>query len=497
MAVLFNFIPGSGLVAPGVFFERNSEGRYASVSWTLVLGHKSSEGVAQDNVPTVCTTIREAGRLAGNGSQLYELFRKVRRTAPASIIYVAPVPATGSPAAWTVTIGTLDSGGGQATLEIAGRYVNLAVAAGESAATTATNLAAAINSYINPLTLEYLPVTATAATNVVTLTARHAGSTMNEIEVFADGNIPGNLFTSSTVTIAQTVSAAGTADISAALANLGDDPFHWIVSPFSETANLNAAKTALSDISGRWNYLQQNYGAYLTVKTDTISGLITLGDSYKTDDHISIFGRVAAPTPSWEMLGGLVGRVVPWLSDSVNGNAARNQTGLAGDGIRPPRDRTSWFDYATRNALSQSGISTWAVEGGGEVVIDKIVTTRTENSAGQPDTTFRDIQAIAVTTHTLLYLKANLATRHANKAVADSNPGNIPTISTPLDIKADAIGLYGELVDRGLLENKEEFARNLVVERDAENRSRVNIGANAIDVVNPLDIIAVNATFRS
>jgi len=497
MAVLFNFIPGAGLIAPGRFFERNSAGQFDSVSWTLVMGHKSSAGTIPNDSPRLCTTVQEAGQLAGNGSQLYELFRKARRAAPAATIYMVAVPATGTAPAWTATIGALAAGGGTAILEIAGRRVTIAVAAGETAATTATNLAAAVNAFVDPVTLEYLPVTATAATNIVTLTARHAGTTMNEIEIIADGAIPGNLFSTTNVTVAQTATAAGTANISAALGAMGDLPFHWILSPFGDDASITSARAALSDVSGRWAYNQQLYGHYFTVRTDTTGNLTTLGLSLN-DDHVTVLGRFASPSPSWEWLGGMVGRILPWLSDSTNGNAARNQSDLVAEGVRPPRDRTTWpTNYATRNALLGSGISTWAVNGAGEVVIDKLITTRRNNAAGQPDSTFRDIQTIAVAMHSLIYLRAGLSYRHANKAIADQNSSNVPTISTPADIKSDLIALYGDLVDRGLMENRAAFAAALVVERDAVTRSRVNIALNAMDVVNPLDILAANATFRS
>ncbi len=497
MGVLFNFIPGSGLTAPGTFFERNSAGSFASTSWALVLGHKSAAGSLASNEPVICTTAQEAAQLAGPGSSLYEAFRTLRRAAPAATIYVAAVPSSGSAAVWTVTIGSLPSGGGQGTLEIAGRYVRLPVAAGESANTTAANLAAAINAWIDPLTLAYLPVTATVSTNVVTLTARHAGTIMNDVEVAVDAAIPGNIFTGTTVTIAQTVSAAGVADVTAALAALGDSPFHWIISPFGEAANLTAAKAALSDVSGRWAWNQQLYGHYVTIATNNIAGLTSYGLA-QNDDHITAIGRLASPTPAYEWLGAMFGRVLGWLTDATNGNAARNQSDLVAEGVRPPRARADWLSaYGTRNALLQSGISTWKVNGAGEVVIDKLITMRRQNAAGQPDVTFRDVQTMAIAFLSLIYLRAGLSYRHANRSIADSNPNNIAALTTPADIKADMITLYADLVARGLMENLSAFAAALVVERDRDNRSRVNIGANNMDVVNPLDILAVNATFKA
>ncbi len=497
MGVLFNFIPGSGLVAPGTFFERNSKGTFEGLSWTLVLGHKSSPGSLAANTPTVCTNIAEAAALCGNGSQLYETFRKIRRAAPAAVIYVAHVPVTGTPPVWTVTVGTVPAAGGSGIIEIAGRKINVNVSAGDSATIVAASIAAAVNAWQDPLTRAFLPVTASATTNVVTLTARHAGATMNEIEVYVDGALSGNLFTTSWLTIAQSVVGTGTADVSGALAAMGDLPFHWVISPFGDAANIAAASTAFSDATGRWSYLQQLYGHYITVATGSTSQLTTLGLA-QNDDHITMLGRFASPTPSWEFLAGLIARVIPWLSDSTNGNAARNQTGLAAEDVRAPRDPATWpKDYNTRNALLQSGISTWKVNASGEAVIDKLITTRRLNSAGQIDTTFRDIQTMAQAVHFLTYMRAGLSYRHTNKSVADSNPAGLPTVSTTAQIRSDCIQLYGDTVGFGLMENLEQFAATLVVERDLSNRRRINIGMNDVDPVNPLDIIAANATFKS
>nr|WP_052231952.1 hypothetical protein [Methylobacterium sp. ZNC0032] len=493
MATLFNSIPGSGLIGPITAFEVNSGGQYEGQSYGVILGHKSAAGSLADNAPTLCSTIGEAAALAGPGSQLYEMFRVARRAAPVQRFYIASVPVTGTPGAWTITVGALAAAAGDGVIEIAGRKIKVAKAAGESASATATAIAAAINAFVDPLTLAYLPVTAAAATNVVTLTARHAGTTMNELEVYADPNLPGNAYGSG-LTIAQSVPATGAASVSAVLAALGDMPMDWIISPFVETTNLDAAVAALSDISGRWAWNAQLYGHYFTVNTGNTGAQTTLGLGRKSERHLSILGRVASPTPGWEWVSQAVARVLPWLTDDTNGNAARNQSDLVLEDIRPPRDRSTWPNYAVRNTLLGSGISTWKANGSDQVVIDKLITTQQVNAQNMPDTVFRDIQAIAQVMMGLRYMRAGLATRNANKALARANPSNLKTIVTPDDIKADCISLYGDLVDRGLFEDKPAFARRVKTEIDASNPARVNI-AMSLDRVNPLDILAANATF--
>lgn len=490
MATLFNFIPGSGLIDPGIFAEINSAGQYESKTRVLLLGHKSAAGSLADNTPAICATPGEAAQLAGVGSMLYEMFRVARRQAPVQEIWIAHVPVTGNAHQKTITVGTLPVAGGDGVVEIAGRKVGLTVGAGEAAATTATNLAAAINAWVDPLTLAYLPFTAVAVTNVVTLTGRHAGTLLNEVELYADPGIPGNIFAGN-LTFTDTVPGTGTASVSGALAALGDEAFDWIVSPFSDTANLDAAQTALSDLAGRWAWNNQLYGHYLTVNTGNTGAQTSFGLG-RNDRHISTLARIASPTPSWEWIAGYAVRQVPWLADDTNGNAARNQSDIVIEGIRPPRDRTLWPKQAVNNVLLGSGMSTFRVNAVGQVMIGKCITMERLNSAGQPDTVFRNIQQIAIATHSLRYLRAGLSYRHANKAYAQANPGNLPSISTNDDIFADCVMLHRDLVDRGILVNTEEFARRLKVETDLTNASRCNINMD-LDGVDPLDILAIGA----
>lgn len=491
MAVLFNFIPGAGLIAPATAFEVNSGGQYESKSRAVIIGHKSAAGSLTDNTLTLCSTIEEAAALAGVGSQLYEMFRVARRAAPVQEIWIASIPVTGNAGAWTLTLTALAAAGGTGTFEIAGRKIAVAAAASEAVNTSASNLAAAINAFVDPLTKAYLPVTATVAANVVTVTARHAGVTLADLELTTDANIAGNIYTGKIV-VANTVPATGAASVSTVLASLGDEPFDWIISPFGDTTNLTAAKLALSDLSGRWAWNVQLYGHYFTGNVGNTGANTTYGLA-QNDRHLGAPAIVLSPTPSYEWIAQYAARQLPWLADDANGNAARNMTDLVLEDVRPPRDRSLWPNYVVRNTLLGSGMSTWKVNASGQVVIDKCVTMQRLNAAGQPDTVFRDVQAIAQTMHALRYMRAGLSYRNANKAVADANPSNLPSIVTPVDIKADVIALYGDLVDRGLFENKAEFARRVKVERDASNPARINIGMD-LDRVNPLDIIAANAT---
>lgn len=497
MSISFDNI-ASGVVAPIFAFEVTSGGQFESESRTLIAAHKASDGTMATDTPIYAASQEAVDQLAGSRSILRDMYRVARKQAPSEEIWIVAVPATGTAAQWTLTLGTMPAAGGVGVIAIAGQEIQLTIDAGATASEVATDLAAAIQGYFDELTRATLPVTAAAASNVVTLTAVHAGVIFNDLDLWIDGTVPGNAFTSANLTIAQSVAGAGTPNTSAALAALGDDPFDTILVPFPDATNLGRYAAFLSDVSGRWAWSRQIYGHVWTVTTDSAADLVTAGLALTDDRHVSVLPRVEAAgdaTPSWAWLAGYVMRQVPWLHDGANGNVSRNMTGLEIEYVRPPRDRAKWPGFETRNTFLKSRLATWKVANG-KVVVDKAVTTYKYNALGQPDEVFRDVQALYQLMYALRYLRAQLSYEHGQKALADENPLEVATISTPDDIKATLIHAYEALVGRGVLENADGFAARIQVQRNADSARRVDVLA-PLDRVNPLDVIAANARLYS
>lgn len=494
---VFNTIPGN-LVAPIVTFEVNSGGQFENTARLLLIGHMTAEGAADVNVPVACPSTMEGRRLAGRGSMLDDMMRSARAVAPAQEIWLLPVPAPATLNVRTLKVDAVPAAGGQGVVEIGGEPVYVEIGAGDTATAVAAALVAAINGYYNPFNEASLPFTAAVDgvdDTMAVLTARHGGVAYNDVDIHVPVLSGGNAFTGN-LTAAVTTPGAGDPDLSAGLAALGDDPFDWIVSPFSDDTNVGRYKALLSDLAGRWAWNRQIYGHVFYPFTATIGDMTTHGLA-QDDRHISVIARPAAasiPEPGWVWAMRIAGRIAPWLSDGANGNVSRNQSGLD-TGLKPPRDRSKSYDYATRDALLRSGASTWKVDNAGRVLIDKIITTqRTTN--GVTDTTFRDIQKIGQLVYALRRFRTDLTIEHGQRAIADDNPGNLGSISTPADIKGTFIHSYQAMVLSGVLENANQAAEMIDVRRDTDNPNRVNILA-PIDAVNPLDIIATNAVIYS
>lgn len=490
---MFNQIPGN-LIAPIVAFEVTSGGQFENRSRLLLIGHKNAGAVLSDNVPTPCPSIAEARRLAGAGSMLDGLVRIARRNAPAQEIWIVAAPETGTKGSRTITLNQAP-GAGVGAIQIAAEIISVTFAAADTTTACAAAIASAVNAYFNAQTGASLYYTAAAALGVVTLTPRHAGTIMDGLDIYIP-LLDGSNALSGKVTLAATA-GGGVPDLSGTLAALGDDEFDWIVSPFSDATNVARYKTLLSDTSGRWAWNRQIYGHVFYPLSDSIANLTSHGLA-RDDRHLSVIPVIAssnAPNAPWEWAAAVGARLAPWLSDGATGNVSRNQTGLVLEGILPPRDRAGWLDYATRDAFLGSGLSTWKVNTGGDVVIDKVITTsRTRNDV--PDATFRDIQKIGQVVYALRRFRTDLSFEHGQKAIADENPGNMHTISTPADIKATFMHSYQRMVLTGVLENPVRAAELIEVKRNADNPNRVDIYA-PIDVVNPLDVIAANAVIYS
>jgi phage tail sheath gpL-like len=482
--VAFNTIPGNILV-PFWYAEINSGGSpYEGQSRLLLAGQKTAAGSATAGVPVgPIQSEAEAIALFGNGSMLHHMYLKARRNAPFQPIWTLPLadPA-GAAATGTITLSSAPGGTGVAVLRVLGRRLAVQVLSSDTVTLVAAALAAAING-------AGLPVTATAALGVVTLTARHVGTLGNGLAVRIVNDEP-NVLTAGNTAIVALAGGTGVPDLITPLANLGDDEFDWIAAPYADSNALNTIRDFLSGTSGRWSPTKQLYGHYITANFGTLSSNVTLGNS-RNDRHVSIMASQISPSPVWEWAAALGGQVAAHLTDAPE--LSRPLQTLILDGILPPDDRSVWWDIDDRQALYVDGMSGYKVTVDGQVAIDRVVTTEQVNAAGAPDATFRDIETIAQMMFTVRYMRTEVANRHARQALADENPFNVAEVATPASIRNTLVHAYRDLVALGVTEKPELFAEFVQVERDGNNATRVNAYI-PVDVVNQLRVFAANVT---
>jgi phage tail sheath gpL-like len=102
---------------------------------------------------------------------------------------------------------------------------------------------------------------------------------------------------------------------------------------------------------------------------------------------------------------------------------------------------------------------------------------------------------------TLLYLRysfrARIASKYPRHKLADDGTriGAGQAVITPKLGKAEAIAWFRDMEELGLVENFDQFKNDLVVQRNASDRNRLDFVLPP-DIVNPLTVTAARVDFR-
>ena len=490
MAVSFTNLPANNRVP--LFYaeiDNSQAGYFARNNRALIVAPKLAAGTAAANVPVLCNNVGQAIQYGGRGSILARMVAAYRNNDDFGELWILPVsdPGAGTQATKTLTLAGPATAAGVIALYIAGQRIQVGVEATDTAAEIAAAIAAAVQAAPD------LPYTAAAVAEVCTLTCRHKGLVGNDIDVRHSylGPSGGEVLPAGVgLVIAAGVVAAGAPDLGAAIAAMGDEEFDYIAMPWTDTASLDAFKTEMNDVVGRWSPLRMIYGHVFTAKVAGHSALVSLGAG-RNDPHASIFGMADTPTPSYEIAAAFAAR----SARSLNNDPARPLQTLALVGVlAPPVD--SRFTIQERNVLYWGGIA-GAVVTGGEVRIDRGITTYRVNPYDQPDPSFLNITTVANLAYVVRFLKGRITSKYGrHKVAADGTAfGAGQAIVTPAIIRGELIAAYADLEALGLVENSAAFIANLIVEINANDPSRIDV-LFAPDLVNELNIVALLVQFR-
>lgn len=491
MTVPFSNIPAN-LRVPLFYAEvDNSQANSGSQTQrTLIIGQVLSSGNAVVNMPVLGRGVSDAQAKGGLGSMLALMTAAYVTADSVGEVWFLPLADdSGSiAAAGSVKFVGAPTSTGVLSLYIAGQLVSLTVVTGETPGDIAIALTALVNANSD------LPVTAAAATDTVTLTAKNKGLAGNEIDLrlnylgSANGQaIPAGL----SVTIVQMASGSTNPALNAGLANLGDEPFDFIVCPYTDTASLDALKSLLNDQNGRWSYASQIYGHVFAAQRGTLSTLATAGNA-RNNQHETIMGFYDSPSPAWIWAADVAGTAAV----SLRADPGRPLQTLALSTVLAPPS-ASQFILGERNTLLYDGISTFTVASDGTVALENVITTYQKNGFGAADDSYLQIESMFLLMYGLRDMRTLVTSKYARVKLADNGtrppPGS--AIVTPNIIRADLIARYRALCDDGFMQDADAFAKALIVERNRTNRNRVDILWPAT-LMNQLRIFALLAQFR-
>jgi phage tail sheath gpL-like len=496
--IQFQTIP-SDLLAPGFYAEIDASqaSSYTQNLRTIIFGYHQGK-------PGQAGVLQQVGRAEaarsqfGWGSMLARQIAAFRKNNPWGELWAYPLtqPSGGAQASGTVTFSGTATAAGHVYLYVAGQLIQVPIPTGTTAVGAATLTRRAIARVRNSVEVyRELPVVGTnfvdeAATAVLTITAKNIGIHGNLIDIQLNFNKAGGerLPPGLTATVVAMSGGTGTTNLTSALAAIGDEPFEYWVTPFNSAGDL----TTITDfLESRWGPMKQFFGSVWTAKRDTSANLDTYGDALN-EKTLSVFGY-PAECPSWEPEVGAAYAGIQ--SFALSQSAPQSTVDMEVVGVVPPPFGARW-DIATRDQLLKNGISPMKVEGG-KARITQSVTTYQVNDSGGEDASFRFTTYTAALPRIIREVQFMVQSRYGRSMLAknSSKIGSFDGFVTPAEIKVSLVTQYQTFVARGLADDPETFAAELVVEPSETVPGRIDI-LYPPTLLSPLGPIAAKIEFR-
>ena len=137
------------------------------------------------------------------------------------------------------------------------------------------------------------------------------------------------------------------------------------------------------------------------------------------------------------------------------------------------------------------------VDAGGQMLIERPITTYRTNAFGLPDASYLDVNTLLTLSYLRWSMRARIASKYGRHKLANDGTlyGAGQAVVTPKVIKAELISLFREWEEAGLVEGIEQFIADLIVERDPTDANRLN-ALIPPDLVNQLRVFAGQVQFR-
>jgi phage tail sheath gpL-like len=456
----------------------------------VILAQKTSAGTATAGVVQLVATEEQAIALFGEGSVAHHMCARFLANAPGHelrcIAYGDESGATAASRTITVDDASDPTEAGTLYLRIAGRLVEVAVSASDSANGIAAAIVAAITAD------DDLPVTAAAGSspdqNVVTVTAKCKGTVGNQITLSLNAlGVEGGEVTPDGVTIALggAVLSSGATNTTPAtwVTALGAIGYDVVVLQDTDSGLLDAIDAELVD---RWDFDRALDGVAIAAKMDSAVDLATFGAG-RLSRYLSTIGApegVGFLTPAYELAAAYAGRAAASL-------AADPGAPLQGLALRGVWSRFTPFTDSEQNTLARSGIATLTTDRASTTITYEAVTSATSAKA-------EDIQVPFLNSRFRRRMKNRVVLEFPRFKLADDDQpiSGGQLITTPAMIKAVIAGEYRRMVKEGLMQNASDFVESLVVERNADYSDRVDVYCSP-DLIDQLRVLAMRIGERA
>ncbi|MCP1291135.1 MULTISPECIES: phage tail sheath C-terminal domain-containing protein [Chromobacterium] len=461
--ISFDQIPAS-IRKPGKYFEFNTKLAVRTLPGNpqrvLVIGQRFADSAQPALAALDVFSDEQAAQAFGRGSYAHLLARAAINANPYLQLSVIAVDDADSAAAavGTFTFTGPATGAGVASLFIGGRRIDVAVAAGDDAAKIAAAAKAAVDK------LADLPVTAAAAKEVLTLTARHKGAAGNAVALKAQEQIAGL-----GITVGAMKGGAADPDIAPALAAVVSGGHHIVVNPFNNDTAFTALRTHLDFVSGP---MEQRGAIGVVGAVGALSEVSAVASKLASGRVSAAWYRGSAKLP-----GELAAAYAAVIASEEDPARPLNTLELKGLDVVELAARTSRTEQ--ENAL-YNGVTPLEVGPGERVQIVRSISTYTKDAQGVDDVSLLDLTTIRTLDYVRRACRERVALRFPREKLSDR---------TPSKVRSELLDVLYKLEELEIIEAVEANKDGLIVERDAQDVNRLDAKI-PVDVVNGLHVFA-------
>ncbi|WP_304168588.1 phage tail sheath C-terminal domain-containing protein [Lonsdalea britannica] len=461
--ISFDSIPSS-IRKPGKYFEFNTRLAVRTLPTNqqkvLILGQMLDTGTAEPLQAVNIFSDDEAAMLFGQGSMAHTMATEAISCysyLQLQIIGIrdaqAALKATGK-----ITITGPASGAGTLSAWVGSTRIDVAVSADDTAKVLADALVTAFSQKTA------LPVTATAADGVVTITAKNGGAAGNDIVLRSSVTAAGI-----TTVVTSMSGGENDPDIAPALAAVFAAGHNIIVCPYATQDALTALRTHLNSVSGP---MEQRGAVGISGWRKSLSTGTTLTSAINSG-RISIgWHNGSVKTPA--QIAAAYGAVMASEEDPARPLNTLAMTTLDVTAIEDRPGRTE-----QENAL-YNGLTPFEIGSGDTVQIVRAISTYTKNAEGVDDVSLLDITTI----RTLDYVR-----KACRERIALRFPRDKLSSRTRDRVRSELLDVLYKLEELEIVEEVEANKAMLIVERDSQDVNRLD-AAIPCDVVNGLHVFA-------
>jgi phage tail sheath gpL-like len=463
--ITFNTVPSS-IRVPGYYAEFDGSKALSGLPNVplkiLVIGQKLASGTIAALTPRRIVRGSDAIGYFGRGSMLAHGLAALRLANDKTDVDAIALDdaAAATAATGSITVGGAATSAGTIKLMISGRSLAIGVAAADNPAAIAIKIAASVNGDLDGL------VTAAILGPVVTLTARNKGTFGNDIDVsynhYQDESLPAGV----TLAITAMTGGATNPDVATIWAAIGDERYDFIILPDASAATLTSAELEMERRAGPSAAID---GLACAGYRGSFTQSVNFGET-RNGKFVSLLPAAAMPAHPFAAACAYYAATA-YLAGI---DPALPFHDLVVPGVIPPKvnDR---FTQNERELLLRAGMSTFTVDEGGRMLVERPITAYQVNADNIDDPSWIDLNVPLMLAYCRRTWRARFA-KFARYKLADDGalfgPGQ--NVMTPSVARSENAAIHLDLERAGITEDTQGFKAEQIVERDTTDRSRLN-----------------------